>query len=99
MRLDRAGVGGLVAGLCVLGLLSSAGDRTAGAPDSKGQDRLLWSADMEEGSLADWTSSGQGGEFNSGDGDTLASRDRAHSGNWSARSTTAVPLGGVATPP
>lgn len=46
----------------------------------------LWTGDMEEGNLNDWTLNG-GGEFNNGNGDSIASQDRAHSGTWSAKMT------------
>jgi hypothetical protein len=54
----------------------------------------LWAADVEEGNLADWyvpapcacpRGNYGGGEFNSGNADSQASRDVAHSGRWSAK--------------
>ncbi len=46
---------------------------------------LLWSGDVEEASLSDWDRDGGGGEFNSGNADSYASQDFAHSGSWSAK--------------
>jgi hypothetical protein len=53
---------------------------------------ILWSADHEEGSLADWyyPETGEwgnygGGEYNSGTGDSYASTSVSHTGNYSAR--------------
>lgn len=57
------------------------------------QTHVLWSADHEEGNLADWTRAGSryagGGIFNSGarTAVAVASRDIAHSGEWSSRAT------------
>ena len=56
---------------------------------------ILWEGDMEEGSLADWSSGDAGGEFNSDGGDTAPSRRRAHTGSWSARATLRQGSGGT----
>jgi hypothetical protein len=55
---------------------------------------VLWSADSETGNLSQWfypstspTGSYGGGEYNSGNGDSVASRDFAHSGVWSTKLT------------
>lgn len=62
--------------------------------------RPLRVLDMEEGSLADWyrpekrkrrASRSGGGEYNSGTGDSVASRDVAHGGSWSAKLTVTAP--------
>lgn len=57
---------------------------------------VLWRADMEEGSLADWyhPSSGAtgnygGGEYNSGSADSDATTGRAHSGSYAVQATVA----------
>jgi hypothetical protein len=63
---------------------------------------VLWSADMEDGSLRAWyapetSAVGDfgGGEFTSGGGETSASDEQAHSGTWSAKLTLATELGGA----
>jgi hypothetical protein len=63
---------------------------------------VLWRADMEEGSLADWyypeadrSGNHGGGEYNSGSGGTTASTKQARSGSWSARATLATGTGGT----
>jgi hypothetical protein len=67
-----------------------------------GTPRLLWSADMEEGSLADWYSprSGPygdfgGGEYNSDGGVTTVSAEQAHKGSLAARMTLPDGHGGT----
>jgi hypothetical protein len=50
---------------------------------------LLWRAGMETGNLNEWNNGG--GEFNSGTADSVASRDVAHSGSWSAKLTATTP--------
>jgi hypothetical protein len=52
---------------------------------------ILWTADHEEGNLNDWYLNGGGGEFNSGNGVSQASRDFAHTGSWSAKGTITAP--------
>lgn len=51
----------------------------------------LWSAGMEDGSLAEWSLNECGGEYNSGVGNAEASREHAHSGSWAARLTISAP--------
>ena len=46
---------------------------------------ILWSADHEEGTLADWDRDDGGGEFNSGNGDSAVTPGFAHSGVFSVR--------------
>lgn len=55
------------------------------------QAETLWAGDMEEGSLSDWDVDQGGGEFNSGSGGAIASRDFAYDGRWSARLTVTAP--------
>ncbi|MBI4787679.1 MAG: heparin lyase I family protein [Chloroflexi bacterium] len=50
---------------------------------------LLWSASMETGDLTQWNNGG--GEFNSGNADTVASRDVARGGSWSAKLVATTP--------
>jgi hypothetical protein len=54
----------------------------------------LWSTDVEKGNLADWYAPERcacprgnfgGGEYNSGNADSRASRDVAHSGRWAVK--------------
>ncbi len=40
---------------------------------------------MEEGNLDEWYAYDCGDIYNTLDGDTVASRDRAHTGDWSAK--------------
>jgi chitodextrinase len=63
---------------------------------------LVWKADMEEGSLADWfyPEAGPwgaygGGEYNDASGDSVASTTQAQAGSWSAKMV--LPLGAGAT--
>jgi hypothetical protein len=67
--------------------------RAAAAPPAADRSGL-WSADVEEGNLADWYAPQPcvcargnfgGGEFNSGNADSTASRDVAHRGRWAAK--------------
>jgi hypothetical protein len=51
----------------------------------------LWSDDFESGSTSKWSSGGGGGEFNSGSGDSVSSRDRAHGGSWGLKMTISTP--------
>jgi hypothetical protein len=60
--------------------------------------RVIWSADVETGDTSQWyypasnANGGEGGgEFNSGTGDSVASRDFAHSGSWSLRMRITTP--------
>jgi hypothetical protein len=48
---------------------------------------ILWSAGMEAGNLNEWYLGNGGGEFNNRGGDSVASQDIAHTGNWSAKMT------------
>lgn len=57
---------------------------------------VLWCASHESGTMAEWYTHRGGGEFVSGGGMSRASRDIAHSGNWSARLTIATPPQGGA---
>src|SRR5262249_55028292 len=59
--------------------------------DANAAPPFLWSAGMEDGSLAEWALNECGGEYNSGVGDGKASREHAHSGSWGARLTISVP--------
>ena len=52
---------------------------------------VLWTGDLEEGTLADFDRDGNGGEYNSGSGDSVASPDVAHSGTYSAKMTVTAP--------
>jgi hypothetical protein len=54
---------------------------------------ILWSADHEEGNMSDWYVNSGGNESNSGDAVTGASRDVAHTGQWSAKATITTPPG------
>jgi hypothetical protein len=57
---------------------------------------ILWSADHEEGDLSDWYVNTGGGEVNSGNAVSVASRDVAHAGSWSVKATiTTPPVAGV----
>jgi hypothetical protein len=47
----------------------------------------VWAGDVEEGHLGDWDGDGGGGEFNSGNADSTASTDVAHSGSYAVRMT------------
>ncbi len=68
----------------------------ASLPDSPRDETMLWTAGMEEGSLAEWDLGDDGGEFNSGIADADASQDVAHDGDWSAKlSMTAPPESGT----
>lgn len=65
---------------------------------AQAQEDILWSADHEAGDLSQWyyPSTGPfgdygGGEFNSGDADSVASQDYAHSGSWSVKMTITTP--------
>lgn len=53
------------------------------------QDSILWSADVEEGNLYDWTGDDGGGIFNTGGSDVIvrASQLVSHSGRFSAEAT------------
>jgi hypothetical protein len=42
---------------------------------------------MEQGNLDEWDADRGGGKFNTGLGEAVASRDHAHSGNWSMKMT------------
>jgi hypothetical protein len=93
----RVGVAMVALVLIVTGALALEWNTEASLPPG-----VLWRADMEEGSLADWYHpeagpSGDygGGEYNSGSGDTTASTKRARSGSWSARATLATGSGGT----
>ncbi len=58
-----------LAALALAGALASA----PAVPEATAQaGAVLWRADHEEGTLADWDPDGGGGEFNSGNGDTSA---------------------------
>ncbi len=50
---------------------------------------LLWSGTMETGDLSQWNNGG--GEFDSGTAYSVASKDVAHSGSWSAKLITTTP--------
>ncbi len=67
-----------------------------------GTANILWSSGMENGSLDDWWSPetqanhgccNLGGEFDSGIGSSLAAKDFAHTGDWSAKMTITTPSG------
>lgn len=47
----------------------------------------LWRANHETGNLSQWWSAGGGGEFDSGDADTVVSAKRPHTGRYSAQMT------------
>jgi hypothetical protein len=64
--------------------------------------RRLWTGDMEEGTLSDWSAPGPasegqagGGEFNSGSGDAWAGRGHARSGEWAAKLVLSTGRGGT----
>jgi hypothetical protein len=77
-----------------LALASSIAPLSSSSPaDSPGH---LWSADHETGDLSQWyfpSKAGDGhhggGEYDSGDAHSAASREQAHSGSWSAKMTIA----------
>jgi hypothetical protein len=48
---------------------------------------ILWSARVEGGNLDEWSKNDCGGQFNSGGGVSVASREKAHGGSWSAKMT------------
>lgn len=52
---------------------------------------VLWSADMENGNLTKWSENYGGGEYNSGVFTSGASRDFAHTGSYSAKTTITTP--------
>ncbi len=65
--------------------------------ENEGQ-QILWSADHETGDLSQWYSPSKapdgkhnGGVYNTGIADTVASKDFAHSGSWSAKMTISTP--------
>ncbi len=65
---------------------------------------ILWSGDMETGDLSQWYFPSTspfgnylGGEFNSGGGDSVASQDFAHTGQWSAKMTINTSAGSSGT--
>jgi hypothetical protein len=72
---------------------------------SFGASGVLWSAGMESGDMREWyrpcpgsswCPQGLGGEFNSGNADSRASRDVAHTGQYSAKlAITTPPTAGV----
>ncbi len=88
---------GIIAALIALLLAASASapaSSLASANTSSAQrpaSQVLWTGDMEEGSLADWELDDEGGEFNSGSADTVASSDVVRSGQWSAQLTATTP--------
>jgi Polysaccharide lyase len=93
----RLGVAAVALVLVVTGASALEPDTEADLPEG-----VLWRADMEEGTLADWyypeagrTGDYGGGEYNSGSGDTTASTEQARSGSWSARATLADGSGGT----
>ncbi len=81
----------LVGNALILATLVIASDSRGKSPADRPAGRVLWSADHEEGTMADWTDAGSkspgGGIFNTGGRDVsaTASRDVAHSGRWSAK--------------
>jgi hypothetical protein len=85
--------------LAILSPLSGCAARTSSkSGDVDTSPELLWKADMEEGTLADWYSplpgpSGDygGGEYNSGNADATPSAKRSHEGAYSVR--MALPSG------
>jgi hypothetical protein len=58
-----------------------------GAAAAGAAPRILWRAGMEQGNLDEWFADRGGGKFNTGAGDSVASRDHAHSGDWSMKVT------------
>jgi len=73
---------------CLLLVSSSSQVRGGGVtPVSPPPPQILWSAGMESGNLNEWYVDRGGGKFNTGNADAVASRDYAHSGNWSAKLT------------
>jgi hypothetical protein len=58
---------------------------------SFGANGILWSAGMETGDLREWNRQQLGGEFNSGNAVSQASRDVAHTGQYSAKLTITTP--------
>ena len=52
---------------------------------------LLWSANVENGDLSDWSKDDCGGQFNSGAAGSYATNATANSGSWSARMDIATP--------
>lgn len=61
--------------------------------------QIIWTAGMETGDLSEWADPGGrdsgGGEFNSGGGDSWASREVAHGGEWSAKMVLSDGVGGT----
>jgi hypothetical protein len=62
------------------------------ATSARARGRVLWTADMEEGSLADWFAPERaergdhgGGEYNSGAANSTASTEQRHSGGWAVK--------------
>jgi hypothetical protein len=63
-------------------------------PPSPPAATTVWQGDMEEGTLGDWYSPSTGpsgyyggGEYNNGNADTVASSERAHTGQYSAKAS------------
>jgi hypothetical protein len=78
------------------GVVTTTTGTTAPAPSpspAPSPGTALWTGDMEEGSLADWSSDSGGGEYNSGAGDSVASTDRAFGGSYGAKMALTGPGG------
>jgi hypothetical protein len=94
MRPCRAGLRLVLVGLAVAAAALVAGcPQPAGRASSPAREcpryppraEQIWKADLEEGTLADWSAPPEmagGGEFNSGSGYAAASTEHAHSGAW-----------------
>lgn len=57
------------------------------APENGTAPAVVWADGMEAGSVAAWETRDCGGEFNTGDGNSVASTDVAHTGRYSAKLT------------
>jgi hypothetical protein len=56
---------------------------------------VLWRGDVEEGTLDDWSAGYGGGVYNSGEGVSVASAERVHSGSWAVTAELPAGEGGV----
>ena len=74
---------------------------SAAAPDGRpASGSILWAGGMEDGLLSDWyypsrepTGDYGGGEYNSGNGDSFATQERARTGSWSVKQCIDSPGG------
>jgi hypothetical protein len=99
-RTARAVLAGLVCIALFAASAASVGARRPkpGPAPAPSPGTVLWSADMEEGTLADWywpstgpTGSYGGGLYNSGSYEAVASQGQAHSGSLSMRAMIRTP--------